>query len=173
MPLFIKVFISNDIIDDELCFWTHEQWWQLLYQMILLILWFYKPNIVIVSDQPLVWYALFHQSIGQIILMKSKCLLNSFSVRSKTRQLFPQPVEPVNIVICQSFDIVLFYLSSLICSPAYRTKFCNLHQIHNRTNYTDIHGINHIITTLFVQSNIIWSRLSARCYFRYACSFKA
>ena len=61
----------------------------------------------------LAWYLLFHHSAGQIIMMYSKCLLYSFSIKFKTRWIFPQTLGPVNIVSCMwVFDIAcnFFYL---------------------------------------------------------------
>ena len=47
--------------------------------------------------------------VGQ--MMMSKCLLYSLSIKSKTRQFFPQSVGPVNMVVCGSLiQSVIFYL---------------------------------------------------------------
>ena len=49
--------------------------------------------------QVLVWCVLFHWSVGQIMVMQSKCLLYYSSIKFKIRWLFPQPVGPVNVVV--------------------------------------------------------------------------
>ena len=47
----------------------------------------------------LVWCVLFHWSVGQIMVMQSKCLLYYSSIKFKIRWLFPQHVGPVNVVV--------------------------------------------------------------------------
>ena len=63
----------------------------------------------------LVWYVLFHWIVGQMIMIDSKCLLYSFSIKSKTWWVFPQPVGPVNIVVCGSlYSLSFFFIQCLV-----------------------------------------------------------
>ena len=59
--------------------------------------------------QPWEWFVLFHRDVGQMMIMLSKHLLYSFSIKSKTRWVYPQQIGPVNMVLCGFFDIFCHY----------------------------------------------------------------
>ena len=66
----------------------------------------------------LAWYVLFHRSVGKMMIMWSKCLLYSFSIKSKTRWVLPQPVGSINMAVWGSLSAVyslsFFFIWSVI-----------------------------------------------------------
>ena len=66
----------------------------------------------------LAWYVLFHRSVGKMMIMWSKCLLYSFSIKSKTRWVLSQPVGSINMAVWGSLSAVyslsFFFIWSVI-----------------------------------------------------------
>ena len=131
--------------------------------------------------QLLIWYILSHRSVGQIIMMWSKCFLYSLFINFEKRfekTLFPQSVGPVNIAEYASAwpaNVNLWYSLSLLFVPYMYQHTEHISVTHTKSttaSITSIHCINYTVLRFLVHSNIVWYTLRTRDNLCSFCSLE-